>query len=84
VRLHASVGDVELPSVVLSSDQFHGGELIRHPAPLIFPADASGQLAYWFEIETTTGETLWHSNWGTNFYMPILPGVHAAQALQTT
>jgi len=81
VTLHARVGDVELPPVLLTDDARHQGELVRLPTRLELPADAAGELEYWFEVVTTAGETLWHSNWGRNFRLPLASGAAAVAQL---
>jgi hypothetical protein len=81
VTLHARVGGVDLPTVLMSDDERHQGELVRLPTRLELPADASGELEYWFEVLTTSGETLWHSNYGRNFRLPLASGAEAVEQL---
>lgn len=81
VTLHARVGGVDLPTVLMSDDERHQGELVRLPTRLELPADAAGELEYWFEVVTTSGETLWHSNFGRNFRLPLASGAAAVEQL---
>jgi hypothetical protein len=71
VTMHARIGELELPPVLLSEERTHEGELVRLPTRLELPTDVAGELEYWFEVETTSGETLWHSNFGWNFRLPL-------------
>ncbi|MEW6433133.1 MAG: hypothetical protein AB1730_16640 [Myxococcota bacterium] len=81
VTMHARLGDVALTPVLVSGDQSHEGELVRLPTRVELPADAAGELEYWFEVETTSGETLWHSNYGRNFRLPLASGREAVAEL---
>ncbi|MEW5738755.1 MAG: hypothetical protein AB1938_07500 [Myxococcota bacterium] len=81
VTLHARVGGVELPPVVVSDEERYGDELVRLPTRLELPLEATGDLEYWFEVLTTAGETLWHSNFGRNFRLPLAQASSAPQEL---
>lgn len=81
VTLHARLGDTLLPPVLVTDERTFAGELVRLPTRLELPADASGELEYWFEVETTSGETLWHSHFGKNFRLPIASGTRAVEQL---
>lgn len=81
VTMHARLGDVTLTPVLVSDDRSHEGELVRLPTRVELPADAAGELEYWFEVETTSGETLWHSNYGRNFRLSLASGREAVEQL---
>lgn len=72
VTLHSRIGELTLAPVLVSDDRLHEGELVRLPTRVELPVGATGELEYWFEVETATGETLWHSNYGRNFRLPLL------------
>lgn len=80
VTLHARIGELELAPVLVSDDRLHEGELVRLPTRVELPAGATGELEYWFEVETSSGETLWHSNYGRNFRL-TLQGDEAVEPL---
>lgn len=71
VTLHTRIGELELTPVLVSDDRLHEGELVRLPTRVELPVGATGELEYWFEVETASGETLWHSNYGRNFRLPL-------------
>ncbi|GMU60492.1 MAG: hypothetical protein AMXMBFR34_22550 [Myxococcaceae bacterium] len=81
VTLHARVGGVELTPVQLSDDERFQGELVRLPTRVELPAGAAGDFEYWFEVRTTSGETLWHSNFGRNFRLPFASSQSASLQL---
>jgi hypothetical protein len=49
------------------------GELLRRDGTIAVPEDARGDLAYWFELETTDGALHYDSDFGNNFHATIVP-----------
>lgn len=41
---------------------------------LDIPADAKGEVEYWFEAKTESGKTLWDSKAGANYKVDVIPG----------
>ncbi len=82
VKLHTRVNGEEAAPLLLTSELDVGGEICRVPTAFAVPADARGELEYWFELETS-GETLWDSNFGGNFRLAVgAEGVAGAVALR--
>lgn len=65
VKLHARLDGVELGGLALGHTD-SAGRFVRTAARVEVPASAQ-QLEYWFEIATSSGQTLWDSNWGNNY-----------------
>lgn len=65
VKLHARLDGVEREALALGHTDA-AGRFVRTPARVEVPAKAQ-QLEYWFEISTSSGQTLWDSNWGNNY-----------------
>lgn len=81
-KLHARVNGEEVAPLLLTGELDVGGELCRIPTAFTVPADARGELEYWFELETS-GETLWDSNFGGNFRLQVgAEGVAGAVAVR--
>lgn len=71
VRLHWRVGGADMPTVLVAKRVPATGVVERLPTTLLVPATATGELEYWFELETASGETLWDSNFGGNFKLTV-------------
>jgi hypothetical protein len=69
LKLHARLDGVELKGLELGHTDA-AGRFVRTPARVELPATAQ-QLEYWFEISTSSGQTLWDSNWGNNYRLSL-------------
>jgi hypothetical protein len=69
VKLHARVdGGDEQVRELGRVDDF--GRFVRATGTLALPAGAQ-RVEYWFEISTSSDETLWDSDWGNNYWLAV-------------
>lgn len=69
VKLHARVDGEEQPVLELGSND-ESGRFVRRSATLEVTATTQ-RIEYWFEISMSTGETVWDSNWGNNYWLDV-------------
>jgi hypothetical protein len=70
VKLHARVdGGDEQVRELGRVDDF--GRFVRSTGTLELPAGAQ-RVEYWFEISTSSDETLWDSDWGNNYWLAVM------------
>lgn len=67
VKLHSRIDGEDQPVLELGHAG-DAGQFIRTGATLDLPASAR-HLEYWFELTTSSNETLWDSNWGKNYWL---------------
>lgn len=77
VTMHWRVGGEDQPNVLVAKRAGRVGVLERLPTTLLVPAGATGELEYWFELQSVSGETLWDSNYGDNFRLSLAAPVKA-------
>jgi hypothetical protein len=70
VTMHYRIDGALFPPVKVGGTDAKG-KYSAIPAEINVPGGASKNIEYWFEAKTTTGETLWDSNFGNNFKQPI-------------
>jgi hypothetical protein len=75
VKLHYRIdgGKVKTKTIVDGSRDLQSGQLNRIPARIAVPAGARKEIEYWFELKTTSGETLWDSDFGKNYRANVVP-----------
>lgn len=75
IRAHYRVdgGAVKTKLIADGTHDLHTAQLQRIPAKLTVPNSASGEVEYWFEIETKDGRRLYDSDFGANYRVPIAP-----------
>lgn len=65
--------EVKTAKIADGSRDMRSGQLLYMPAKLDIPAQAKGDLEYWFRMKTTDGRELWDSDFGKNFHATIVP-----------
>jgi hypothetical protein len=66
-------GPVKTKSIAVGQRDLHTGQLIRLPAKIDLPANAKGEIEYWFELESKTGHKYYDSDFGKNYHANIIP-----------
>lgn len=67
VKMHYRVDGQQMPPVEVAGPRGHV------PTTIEVPPAAKGELEYWFEIDTESGEKLWDSDFGKNYSFGVQP-----------
>ncbi|MBI3180993.1 MAG: hypothetical protein HYZ28_02485 [Myxococcales bacterium] len=73
VKMHYRIDGRDYPPLEVVGRGRYSAEPVRLTKQIDIPADAKGELEYWFECATDRGETLWDSKFGENYRLNIIP-----------
>ena len=74
VTLRYRIDGQDYPGVQVASLNTRGpANLVRKTGTVQIPASARGEIEYWFEVKTRSGQTVYDSNSGRNYKANVVP-----------